>query len=373
MPTVCADLETPAEAAGDDVAVTTADARATRTAPTLATALRAPKGRPNGLNFVRLALATAVIFGHASLSGRDEFPRVGEMGIGELAVAGFFAISGFLIAHSRTRHSWWPFLWNRALRIFPAFWVCLVVVAFVAAPLSTVATDRDWSPGSSVSYVIKNAALWIFQPGIADTLGPDRFPWWNGSLWTLFYEFMAYLAIGVVLSVGLARRRPVAVLGFCFLGVTTLHALAVGPLNVTGAFYVNTLQLGGFFLAGSLLWALREKVPVHAWLAALALAAFVLLAIFGGLRVLGPLPVAYLVLYLGAVIPIRISEKSDISYGVYVYAFPVEQLLGMAGFYVGGLWGFAIVATALTVPFAWASRLFIESPATELKTPARAG
>lgn len=324
-------------------------------------------GRRNALNFVRLILATAVIFWHSSIAGRGSLPVVGDASLGSLAVAGFFTISGYLIAGSRVRLTWWGFVWRRFLRIFPAFWVCLLVVALAFAPLSTLGTGRSWDPISSASYVVRNAALWIFQPSVADTLGPDRFPMWNGSLWTLTLEFPAYLVAGLILSVGVSRRRPVLVLGLVSVLLTTTHLLAVGPLNVTGQLYLNILELGGFFLGGMVIWSLAEYLPVSTTLGLIAGAAVMFLMAMDAFRLLGPLPLAYFCLWLGARLPVRIGMTNDVSYGMYIYAFPVEQILSMTGFFVGGLIGFSVVAALLTVPLAWLSWKFVEQPALALR------
>lgn len=155
--------------------------------------------RDNALNLVRLLLAVAVIIGHAwILGGFGEGPFPGLAG---WAVNAFFAISGYLITGSRLRSGILKFLMNRVLRIFPAFWVVLVVTASVIAPLVSVVAGESWLFGSATSYVVLNAGLYIFQWGIVDTLSTVPHPGaWNGSLWTLFYEFSAYLCAGALLS-----------------------------------------------------------------------------------------------------------------------------------------------------------------------------
>lgn len=324
-------------------------------------------GKNNALNFVRLALATLVIFAHSSLSGRGALPNLGNVGLGEFAVAGFFTISGYLIAASRMRLGWLPFLWRRFLRIFPAYWVSLLVVAFGMAPIAS-ATFRTgtWHAVDASQFVINNAGLLLNQASIGHTLGPHLFPYWNGSLWTLGYEFAAYIGAGFLLSLGFARSRPVPLIAAALAGFTALHALALGPLNITGATYVQSLQLGSFFLAGMLLWALRDRVSVSWQPAGLCVVVLSVTVISGTWDVLGPLPMAYLCLWLGARLPLRIGTENDISYGMYIFAFPVEQVLAMAHFHAGGLIGFSCVATFLTVPLAIASWRFVERPSMQL-------
>jgi len=73
-------------------------------------------------------------------------------------------------------------------------------------------------------------------------------------------------------------------------------------------------------------------------------------------------------MWAGAVIPPHWAQRNDISYGVYVYAFPVQQLLALAGAQVWGWWAYMVLSVALTVPVAWASWLLVEQPALRFKS-----
>jgi peptidoglycan/LPS O-acetylase OafA/YrhL len=84
--------------------------------------------RSNSLNLVRLVLATAVIVSHAwPIGGFGDDPAIGDVNLGHLAVGGFFAISGYLIAQSRLVNRPARYAAKRAMRILPGFWVCLLV------------------------------------------------------------------------------------------------------------------------------------------------------------------------------------------------------------------------------------------------------
>ncbi|WP_431277444.1 acyltransferase family protein [Leifsonia poae] len=155
----------------------------------------------NALNAVRLLLAVSVIVWHSlPLTGTPHpAPAITQL-LGEGGVDGFFAISGFLIVSSWMRRPrWWPYLQARFLRILPAFWVCLIVTAVVIAPIG-ILLSRQAFPHTYVTdaatYVVKNAGLRITEFGIAGT--PTNVPYpgvWNGSLWTLWWEFLCYLAV----------------------------------------------------------------------------------------------------------------------------------------------------------------------------------
>lgn len=326
-------------------------------------------GHDNALNLVRLVLATAVIVHHCWPIGfGSATPRIVDSFVA-WAVPGFFAISGYLIAGSRMRLGFAPFLWRRFLRIYPGFWACLVVVAFAIAPASTLLTGVDFNPRDGLSYVLRNVSLWIFQWTIGDTLAsaPNSAAW-NGSLWTLPYEFAAYVCAGVLLGFVVARRAPAAMCG-ALLAMTTLAQIGLLVTSQAGWFpIVMGLELGGYFLAGMVLFFLSDRLPVSSWLAvgcALALPPLFLLGIG---NIAGPLPAAYLMLWTGARIRLRLGARNDISYGVYIYAFPVQQVLALAGVPRFGPVLYTLLSALGTLPLALGSWFVIERHAMRLRS-----
>src|SRR4051812_12311820 len=89
----------------------------------------------NSIGFLRLVLASLVVFSHSfALSGLEP---PGHMQA-KLAVSGFFFLSGVLITQSfENSRSFWDYVWRRSLRIFPGLWACLVVSAFVIVPTAS--------------------------------------------------------------------------------------------------------------------------------------------------------------------------------------------------------------------------------------------
>lgn len=174
--------------------------------------------RENSLNFIRLVFAASVIFGHSWVTGgfgEDQVAAAFPFDVSQVnAVDGFFIISGYLIAGSRMRLTFSDYIWRRFVRIFPAFWVCILVTAFVFAPILSWIVGWTYVPFSGVGYVVQNAALYIFQGGIDSTLvGIPHEVVWNASLWTLFYEFAAYICAGALLSIPAVRRHAAVVVG----------------------------------------------------------------------------------------------------------------------------------------------------------------
>lgn len=335
--------------------------------------------RRNSLNALRLLLAALVIVSHSwPLSGHNPEPEWGGANLGTWAVFGFFAISGFLITRSRLgRRSTFDFYRARVLRIFPAFIVALLVVAAGFAPLSQLFDpDAVWHPISSVTFVLRNLPLYpplLGQPGIVDTLSSTPFPGlWDGSLWTLFWEACCYLAIGIAVS--FLPRKGVLVLVIGLFVLLTLVSLA-GTVGVVALpeLIGRVIPMLIAFAAGSLLFLVGDRLRANLLTAGIALVVLVIVGLLGLVPQLGSLSVAYLLLTAGNVLPLsRVGRSFDISYGVYIYAWPVQQTIALAFHPQLPVPLFILLSFVGTVPLAFLSCWLIERPALALKRrPAR--
>jgi len=325
----------------------------------------------NALNLIRLLLATGVIVWHSfPLGGYKIVVWPLHQFMEQFFVDGFFAISGFLIVASwmRDPHSG-RFLRARVLRIVPAFWACLVVTAFAIAPLA----QGVWGPGN-LTYVLKNLALAIYQYDIAGTPLSVPYPGvWDGSLWTLGWEFGCYLGVLALGVSGLLKRSWVIPILF---GLASLGAIAnaFGFLGrVLGGHVHDLSRFSMMFLAGAMIYQFRHRIRVSPLWAAAAVVIFAGSLFLPNYRILAALPVAYVVMTAGALIKQkRLRLRNDISYGVYIYAFPMQQVLATFGAYTLGVTWFAVLSAAATLPLAVGSWFLIEKPAMRLRrrTPA---
>jgi peptidoglycan/LPS O-acetylase OafA/YrhL len=322
----------------------------------------------NSLNALRLAFALIVVISHVPIVRGLHGIFIGDLEIGGWAVAGFFAISGWLVTQSRMRLSFGNFLWRRCLRIFPGFWTCLIATAFIAAPIAAAAGPGHWRPTAALHYALSNVTLHVFAPTIGTTLHgvPDPSTW-NLSLWTLPFEFACYLGIGLLLTLTVARRRA-AVIVAIFVLVAVIHA----ALIIDGTNRSTTLQIGfrlaTFFLAGALL-ARCQRIRLTGYGALASLAVLIVVTAFDDVRMFSALPVAYLCMWLGRVLPLRsFGRTNDVSYGVYVYAWPIQQLLMFTAAATWPAVWFAIISIAITLPVAFLSWRLVEHPALRLKS-----
>lgn len=330
--------------------------------------------RANALNAVRLALAASVVFIHSfSLTGSPLIWGPLDRLLGDVGVDGFFAISGFLIVSSWVnRPQVVAFMKARILRIFPAFYVCLLVTAFVLAPLSMWLAG-SWSPGwfkGAVTYVTSNSGLWIFQTGIPGTLETTPHPLvWDLPLWTLAWEFLCYLAVLALGVLGWLNKQWILWAGFaaCWVGLFFCASGIVdsGPTQSVSRF-------GLMFVTGALAYFLQDRIRMS-WkgvgVAALVIAGSSFLPDY---RLVAAPFVAYVCIGVGALIKDRrLSLRNDFSYGLYIYAFPVQQMLAVAGLAILGPIPFAAVALVMSLPIAALSWFVIEKPALSLKDMSR--
>ncbi len=336
-----------------------------RSRPSLATGLA---GRDNALNFLRLVLASMVLIGHTYiLGGFGTSPFIDLSG---LAVNGFFTLSGYLIAGSRMGLKPGPYLLRRCARILPAYWLCLLVTAFAFAPLAARHTGVAFRTDPALHYVTDNWYLRIHTWAIDGLLAGNPYPKvWNGSLWTLEFEFLGYLGAGALLTIPWARRYAGRTLVALLVTYAGLQVLAMGPLTLATYYPRFVLRLGGFFLAGMVLWAGRNRVPARWDLGLLSAGCVIASYLWLDQRLidaLTPLPLAYLLLWLGGALPVRLGARNDISYGVYIYAFPLQQLLAAYGGHRFGAPAFAAIAMVLTIIAATISWFGVERPVLRL-------
>ena len=327
--------------------------------------------RANGLNLIRLVLASLVIVWHS-------YPLTGT-GIGyaplrqlaeEVPVDGFFAISGFLIAGSWLRNpDARSYVSARFLRIFPAFWVCLVVTAFVIAPLAIWLSSAEKMPanyvGNAFEYIVKNSSLRIYEWSIAGTPHSAPFPdAWNGSLWTLRWEFLCYVGVLALGLVGLVKRNVVLFLYAAVLLITVLVDSSLATFPEAGSWTRFSLM----FLSGMVVLVLSEWLPRSPALTAGAFAITLASMWLDDYRIVGSFFLAYGLISLGSFVTSpRLQLRNDISYGVYIYAFPVQQLVALIFAAHLSVVFMAMVALPLTIILALLSWFWIEKPALRLK------
>jgi peptidoglycan/LPS O-acetylase OafA/YrhL len=340
-------------------------------------------GRDNNFNLIRFLAALSVLFGHSigvlGLPSAYEFffDHLG-LSLAEMAVDVFFVTSGFLVTASLiNRGNLIAFLWARVLRIYPALWVMLALTIFALAPALTTLPLADFlSAPKTWDYFTKCATLIggvrYSLPGVFDSM-PLKGEF-NGSLWTLPIEFRLYLYLAagwLVFALLPAIRVRALALIVALAAAAFLVTIVRGRL--TGAAFNAADTRIFMFLAGSGLYLWRDRAPLsRAFLfaapAALLLASFDKRAFFLAYALLlAPLVVHVAYLPKGRIR--AFNGWGDFSYGVYIWAFPIQQTLACL-FPGTPLLAFIAVAAVLTVAVAALSWFLIEERALALKDAA---
>jgi peptidoglycan/LPS O-acetylase OafA/YrhL len=353
--------------------------------------------RSPGFDMLRLVLACLVLVSHTwPLGGFGDEPvspiAPRYLTLGGFAVAGFFAMSGMLVGRSATRRPLASFARARALRIVPGYLVAVVVSAVPVAGLAWVHEHgrlggfMSMAPNGPLGYIGRMLLFPIdMSHGVSEVFVTST-PYGratgssfvNGSLWTLPYEMRCYLVVGLV---GLAvhrwgERRSIAVAwaatGFA---AVAYHQRVELTDFVLGVVADKTLVMLLFvFLTGSLVGSFADRIRLLGWMPAAALVVALLVgrwSLFlsehvGSASLALVLPtVAMVIAPLGARL-----RGVDLSYGMYLYAWPVQMLLAMYGLH-SGAWVFVLVATAITAVLAAGSWFGVERPAVRRWAKAR--
>jgi peptidoglycan/LPS O-acetylase OafA/YrhL len=328
-------------------------------------------GYTAGFDYLRIGLAVAVLCWHSIwISGGAALDRAIWSGpfrcLPAAVIPMFFALSGFLVASSLQRTKLHQFAALRILRIVPALAVEVTLSALILGALFTTLPLADYFTAKDFyAYFLNIVGIVHFElPGVfVDNAAPRLV---NAQLWTIPFELECYLAL-VLLSVSaLLRRRGL------FVGVIVLTSCALAwwsylnpapqelETNVSGRVLVLC------FLAAVSLFLYRDKIPCSTPLAAASLVATIVLLPVPATAYLAVFPLAYLTIWLGLMRP-RAIPFGDLSYGVYLFHFPVAQTIMHLFPGIHAWWQLTLIALPLTAVFAWLSWTFVERPVLSRK------
>ena len=337
----------------------------------------------NTFDALRILAALMVEFGHAYiLSGRQTaeplIANTGIGGFGELGVSIFFVVSGFLVTMSYDRlGDVRAFLANRCLRILPGLAVAVVLNAWVLGPLASTLPPGDYfARAQTWLYPVRNLLLYPVAYRLPGVFGHNPYPdAVNVSLWTLRLEFTFYLAIPVMARLRLLNRTG---LGLLAAAAGAVYLLAAASGAHAPAILLIAARNFYLFSAGAALFAWRDRAALRGPLLLLAVgAAFLTVLPFRPVTpFVAPFVLPFLVVGL-ALRPLpgvsRAAHFGDLSYGVYIYAFPVQQAwMAFVGPQRLGVAAFLALTLACVMPLAALSWWLVERPALGLKARVRA-
>jgi peptidoglycan/LPS O-acetylase OafA/YrhL len=326
------------------------------------------QGRDNNFNLIRFVAAFAVLVSHSfplTTGLIDSEPMRVAYGLtwGDIAVDIFFITSGFLVTASLiARKSILAFLWARALRIVPALWVMLAFTIFgIGLGLSALGPQRYLGAHQTWKYAVENATL---IRSIAYTLpgvfSSNPLHAVNGSLWSLRPEVDMYGALACLWIISaLAKAKRVAALNCSIVALAAVSGIIyLGQ----GTFENPDDEFPGLifmFFTGASFYVLKEHIELR-WSVCLALLAIDLLCLMNraALFIALSLSLAYLVFCAAYGVRGRIrafNRFGDYSYGIYIYAFLVQQTIIalIPGLSALELIGIASVFTLILAMLSW--------------------
>ncbi|MGH3830797.1 MAG: acyltransferase family protein [Pseudonocardiaceae bacterium] len=342
----------------------------------------APKADPNtGFAWLRMIGALIVVVDHsASLTDASRltvFPASWNLSPGYVALMGFFAMSGYQISDSwRQDACWWRFSAKRVLRLWPPLMLVVLLTALVIGPLvTTLPASEYFSARATWGYIVHNAGLYTLQHRLPGVFVNNPWPWSaNGAIWTLPMELTGYLLVLGFGAAGLLRRAPwlTIALMLTLIGLDRLFDASIGKPGHAGSFVeVPIGSMVSFLVAfsiGMVLHAYRHKIALSPWVAwsLVGLQIAVHNTRFGACTL--PLMAGYGALVLAFHWPVRLEGYDSWvfgSYGLYLCAFPVQQILIMAG--ADTQWSLTVTALPLAYLCGWLSWRYVEAPTLSLR------
>jgi len=328
----------------------------------------------NNFDLVRFVAASAVLYSHCfALTGfGGEEPLVrwtrGEFAFGGIAVRVFFVISGFLVTMSWLRKPNVPaFVAARCLRIFPALAIALLFCVAIGAVATTLPLREFLFHPDTFRYYWHNLVLQteFFLPGLFHSNpAPDAV---NGSIWSLYYEVRAYLIVLALGAVGLLRNRWLGALGWVAASGLIFAFREAWGIRIEGDWPVINAY---FCFIGGAVVALQPKIL--RWLGYAALVATAALPFAIGTHIgeaamdLFLICVTLWFAHVHAPVLSRFGHYGDFSYGVFIYAFPIQQLIAWRGL-AATPYPMLLIAFPATVLLAMLSWHFVERPCRDLK------
>jgi len=330
----------------------------------------AENAHANNIGAIRLLLAYAVIASHSPelLGQRTHEPLVrfgAHLTLGEIAVDGFFIISGYLITSSYlSKRRSVAFLKSRIRRIYPAYVIASLICIAIVAPLSGAAMLDFFGLLSGIG-----KALLLLPPDVPGTFPSLTFHALNGSMWSIRYEFKCYLLVLILGLAGLLDRRTISLwftgglaAAFLYSHIIGFPVVAPGPLHqfIYGVIGdpVEVVRLAMIFMAGVCFRLYRDQVKPDPALSFLA-ACVVVIAVFAtslgelAIAVAGSYVLVWLALYMRSSILRHINNSYDFSYGTYLYAWPIASLAIVGATHIGvrftALWLTLFTISAATI------------------------
>lgn len=327
--------------------------------------------RNNNLDAIRLIAAFFVLFSHSfPLAGQQE-PRVPfyQGNYGELGVNIFFIVSGFLITQSYLRsNDPRKYIWSRVLRIFPALICVILLTGFILGPFVTSLSLKEYFTNILTYKYLLNISLLDFNNLLPGVFDHNFMPFVDGPLWTLAYEFTFYLVIMFLGIVAILKDKPI-VLGIFVLSLVLLYCEFNLQFYKYELFWA--LRFFTYFSIGMVAFLYRSYILLSPTIFLFIMFLFIIASFKLPLNDILFVPMlTYVVLFVGYHPKFSISfltRFGDFSYGVYIWAWPIQQTIVQAYSKEINPWLLFLMSGSITVVMAALSWHLVEKRTLKLK------
>jgi peptidoglycan/LPS O-acetylase OafA/YrhL len=336
------------------------------------------QGKNNNFNLIRILAAFAVLVAHsyALLDRPDPFGQALGIDLGSFAVDVFFIASGFLVTGSLLlRQSLRDYFLARVLRIYPALLVVLLLTVFVLGAFFTTLSLASYYSHPQIYLYLKRCLTLVtgaayYLPGVFED-NPYKSAV-NGSLWSMVYEVKMYISLAIFWALCSAiKQYGIRVFRAVIVVSAVVSAILVLVYKFSDRDESQSIRLFFMFFSGAAYWILKDRVRLSAPIFGSVCAMLIVSALLGetAFFLVYQLSIAYLLFYL-AYVPADMLRKyntvGDYSYGVYIYAFPIQQSL-IALLPKISVLELTLLSGALTLVLAALSWHLIERRALDLK------
>lgn len=336
------------------------------------------KRENNNIDLLRLFTALMVMWFHGPALFQDSETFLNQISIiprltpicvdlGYLGVAIFFFLSGLLVTNSLvSKRRIMPFVWARIMRIMPAFVVTLIIGVFVVGPVFTTLSTADYfRSGQSWHFFFRNLFLNIeyMLPGVWE----DRiYGGFNGSSWSIPLEVGCYIFL--LFAFVVCRKLKLSHWVFVAIALAASFIPKEFMAPALGTSYTIIVRGDIFcFVTGSLLAIYKDRIRIdYTVVGALLIACVLFWRCSNIIYYLFPVSTAIILLYATSLRPlVNLRPHHDISYGVYLWHWPILEILytwlGGCNYYL-----FFAVSVVAVIGVAYASARLVEEPCLRL-------
>lgn len=288
--------------------------------------------KSENLHFMRFVAAIMVVFAHSFplARGKHVLDPLSQftndvISIGKVCVSLFFLCSGYLICRSVMRaDKFIPYIKARLKRLLPPLLVVVLCSVLIGAVLTSLPKDEYFFSGQTYKYFLNAILLPVHNlPGVFENNAYNATV--NGSLWTMPVEFACYVACYIFFKLGLLQKKK---FWYTIPIVITVVIIKNYIPDILSKMVVPCV----FFYIGMFFYVYREQINLNIKLTPIILAVLVISVIMfkqcAEIILILLLPYILFTLWFAIPqLPSWLGKTGDISYGIYLWGFFVQQTL----------------------------------------------